>query len=75
MIMTATVTIKDIIAQYLSKFSLNRTGSDEVIRFSLSDIFYNQTKIVALWRELNKRGMKPVAKTFLGRITSISLHS
>ncbi len=75
MIMTGSLSIRDIIGQYLRKFSLNRSGAYEVIRFSLTDIFYRQRQIVALWRELNERGLKPVAKTFLGRIIRISLHS
>lgn len=75
MIMTGTLSIKDIIAQYLSTYSLNKAGADQVIRFSISDILFNQRQIVALWRELNHRGMKPAAKTFLGKIMSISLHS
>jgi len=75
MIMTATLSIKDIIAQYLSSYRLNKAGSGQLIRFSMMDIFVNQRRIVALWRELNERGMKPAAKTFLGKIVSISLQS
>lgn len=72
--MTGTLSIKDIIAQYLSKFSVEKAGTDEVIRFSMTDIFFNQAQIVALWRELNHGNMKPVAKTFLGKITAITIH-
>ncbi|RYY11076.1 MAG: hypothetical protein EOO04_35855 [Chitinophagaceae bacterium] len=71
--MTATLSIKDIIAQYLSSYRLNKAGSAQQISFPMTDIFMNQRRIVALWRELNERGMKPVAKTFLGKIVSISL--
>jgi hypothetical protein len=72
--MTGTLTIKDIIARYLSRFSITKTGTDQTIRFSPGDIYANQRKIVALWRELNHMGMKPRAKTFLGKITSIKIH-
>lgn len=72
--MTGTLTIKDIIARYLSSFSITKTSTDQTIWFSTGDIFTNQRKIVALWRELNHMGMKPRAKTFLGKITSIKIY-
>jgi hypothetical protein len=72
--MTGTLSIKDIIAQYFSKFSVARAGADQVINFSITDIFTNQAQIVALWRELNHRDARPIAKTFLGKITAITVH-
>ncbi len=43
------------------------------IHFSLSDILFKQNEIVGLWRAFNKHDYKPIAKTFLGKITSISI--
>ena len=42
------------------------------IKFSIKDVLFNQAQIVALWRSLNRNHTKPVAKTFLGKIVSIS---
>jgi len=42
-----------------------------IIGFSWSDILFHQTEVQAIWRRLNLVKAKPVAKTFLGRITSI----
>jgi chromosome condensin MukBEF complex kleisin-like MukF subunit len=72
--MTGALSIRSIIAQYLSKFSVTKTEVDQTIRFSPADIYANQKQIVALWRELNQRNMKPTAKTFLGKIVSIKIH-
>ena len=72
--MTSALTIRSIIAQYLSRFSIAKTGADQTIRFSLADIYAKQGQIVALWRELNQMNMKPMAKTFLGRIVSIKVN-
>jgi hypothetical protein len=72
--MTGALTIKGIIAQYLSKFSVTKTEIDQTIRFTPADIYANQKQIVALWRELNQMNMKPTAKTFLGKIVSIKIH-
>lgn len=72
--MTGALTIRNIIAQYLSKFSVTNTGADQTIRFSFADIYANQGQIVALWRELNQMNMRPTAKTFLGKIVSIKVH-
>lgn len=72
--MTGTLSIRDIITQYLSKFSVTKTGADQTIHFSFADIYANQRQIVALWRELNHMDMKPTAKTFLGKIISIKVN-
>jgi hypothetical protein len=72
--MTGALSIRSIIAQYLSKFSVIKTEIDQTIRFSPADIYANQKQIVALWRELNQMNMKPTAKIFLGKITSIKIH-
>ena len=72
--MTGTLSIRDIITQYLSKFSVTKTETDQTIHFSIVDIYTNQRQIVALWRELNHMNMKPVAKIWLGKIVSIKVN-
>jgi hypothetical protein len=72
--MTGTLFIKDIITQYLNKLSVIKTGADQTIHFSPSNIYANQRQIVALWRELNHMNMKPTAKTFFGKIVSIKVN-
>ncbi|MFA6060657.1 MAG: hypothetical protein WC756_20840 [Taibaiella sp.] len=72
--MTGALSIRDIITQYLSKFSVTKTETDQTIHFPFADVYANQRQIVALWRELNHMNMKPTAKTFLGKIVSIKVN-
>jgi hypothetical protein len=72
--MASALTIRDIIAQYLSRFNVIKTNTNQTIHFTSADIYTNQKQIVALWRELNHMNMKPRANTFLGRIISIKVY-
>lgn len=43
------------------------------IHFSIYDVFFRQHQIASLWRALNQNEYKPIAKTFLGKVISISI--
>lgn len=74
--MNATFTLAELVANYIGTQKSSRMiNTEKRIRFSLLESFTRQKEINNLWRACNRRNMHPVATTFLGRITSITLHS
>lgn len=61
-----------ILNNQLRSFKISGEKSQTTIRFSLNDILYHQRRISSVWRMLNRNNANPVAKTFLGRVVSIS---
>lgn len=72
--MTGTFSLSELISNYLGHYRSNRLGSEKRISFSLLDVLTRQREINALWRACNRRNLHPVASTFLGKITAITLH-
>lgn len=72
--MSSKIPLEEVLATYRHtalKFRVEATGMGKKVKFSLNAFLYKQQSIVTLWRELNRLGFRPVAKTFLGRISSI----
>ena len=51
---------------------ISEVGSKINIRFKLTDVLSHLAQIQLIWSSLVNKRAKPIAKTFLGRITSIS---
>lgn len=73
--MNGTFSLAELVNNYIGSNKSSKMVADKRIRFSLLETFTRQREINNLWRACNRRNLHPVATTFLGRITSITLTS
>ncbi len=73
--MHGTFSLAELVTNYIGAHKSNKLNAEKSIRFSLLETFTRQKEINNLWRACNRRNLHPVATTFLGKITSITLNS
>lgn len=71
--LTYNITITDLAKEYFPYSVVKKYKNIEIIRFNWHQVIFNQSEIVAFWRICNNYHIKPIAKTFLGRISSIKI--
>lgn len=73
--MNGSFSLAELVTNYIGSYKSSKMDAEKRIRFSLLETFTRQKEINNLWRACNRRNLHPVATTFLGRITSITLSS
>lgn len=67
------ITVTDLAKEYFPNAIVRKSGNIEMITFTWYQIIFRQAKISGIWRSCNQYHLKPIAKTFFGRISSIKI--
>jgi len=67
------ITITELAQEYMPHSIVRKYKNTEIIIFTWHQIIYKQAEIAYFWRLCNQYHLKPVAKTFFGRIRAIKI--
>lgn len=63
----------DLANEYFPAAAVRKAANAEIMTFNWYQVIFQQEEILALWRACNYYHLKPVAKTFFGKISSIRI--